>query len=87
MESNYQTEVKKGRVSLECVEKTPSQAVSSEDVESERWHLNGVDFQRAEKRLLRKIDYNILPLMFLSMFISFLVRGGIYQYIRSWILT
>lgn len=72
MDPIHQKEAEKGCGNSVWVEHASTKSLSS-DAEPDKFLLEGAGITKLEKRLLRKIDLNILPLMAISMFVSFLV--------------
>lgn len=81
---DHQKEIEKDREDLRWVEDVTSITPSSSDNEADGVQLDDSETKKLEKRLLRKIDLNILPLMALSMFVSFLVCYDVHQSTPLW---
>lgn len=73
MEAKTQIELEKAYVDSMWVETASSETPSLSEDASNSVQFDSPEIRQLETRLLRKIDLNILPLMALSMFISFLV--------------
>lgn len=73
MEFNHCKQVEKGTDSQWVEDVASITPLSSSDTESNDIQLDNDKTKKLERWLLRKIDLNILPLMALSMFVSFLV--------------
>lgn len=76
MNFDLQKEIEKDGGDIEWVETVPFPTFSSSGSESGEVQFNSSEISKLEKGLLRKIDLNVLPLMAISMLISFLVCLG-----------